>query len=295
MNTDAILTNYLHPDSEYLSPKFSLEPIQVIDTSVTRSEIIDLDQLGLNVFYWQSARKALRCIQDLKNNESRSTVRISTTTQSKYLSGCLTQTFPEGIQRAKSNQEPWDIFAADFGYENVHLSQESDIYDDAWAFSIDVACNFLSNKEKYYVTSLPKVLGSSFGAMVLTKNDAFFHDLDLSEEDLEKLHHIGGTLISETKQIGEVRVKNLDILYSALGDDFQKTLENFSTSFPGAGIFTYWREFDEVKFKALLQGHGVRGTSFFGSFAVILPIHQLLSENDLRYIAEITKHCIKFC
>jgi len=295
MNIELFLNNYLHPDLEYLSPKFSLEPIQVIDTSVSKSEIIDLSHLGLNVFYWQSARKALRCIQDLKNTESKPTVRISTTTQSDYLSSCLDQTFPEGIQRSKSNQESWDIFAADFGYENLHLSQESDVYDDAWSFSIDVACDFLSKKEKYYVTSLPKVFGSSFGAMVLTKNDSFFHDTDLSKESLEKLQHIGGTLILQTEQIGEVRIKNLDFISFALGNDFQKTLENCRTSFPGAGIFTYRREFDEVKFKVTLQGHGIRGTSFFGNNAVILPIHQLLSENDLRYIAEITKHCIEFC
>jgi hypothetical protein len=295
MNTNVILTNYLHPDSEYLSPKFSLEPIQVIHTADRKKEIFDLCEIGLNVFYWQSARKALRIIQDLKNTKSKSSIRISTTTQSKYLSGCLAQTFPEGIQRVKNGQESWDVFAADFGYENVLLSQESNIYDDAWSFSIDVACRFLSSTEKYYVTSLPKVLGSSFGAMVLTRDDQFFHDTDLSAKDLEKLNHIGGTLISETKQIGQARLSNLDMLFGALGDDFQKTLENYSSTFPGVGVFTYRREFEEVKFKTLLQGHGIRGTSFFGNNAVILPIHQLLSKNDLSYIAEITKHCIEFC
>lgn len=295
MNTEAVLTNYLHPDSEYLSPKFSLEPIHVIHTSDRKNKIFDLRELGLNVFYWQSARKALRRIQNLSNTESKPSVRISTTTQSVYLSGCLAQTFPEGIQRVKSSQESWDIFAADFGYQNVLLSQESNIYDDAWSFSIDVACTFLSNTEKYYVTSLPKVLGSSFGAMVLTRDNQFSHDTDLRAEDLEKLMHIGGTLFSEAKQIGQARVSNLDILCRALGDDFQKTLENYGTPFPGVGVFTYRREFEEVKFKALLQGHGIRGTSFFGNNAVILPIHQLLSESDLSYIAEITKHCIEFC
>jgi hypothetical protein len=295
MNADSFLNNYLHPDLEYLSPKFSLEPIQVIDTSVSKSEIIDLSQLGLSVFYWQSARKALRCIQDIKNTQSKPILKISTTTQSSYLSGCLTQIFPEGIQRTKSNQESWDIFAADFGYENVNLSEESDIYDDAWSFSVEVACKFLSKKERYYVTSLPKVIGSSFGAMVLTKNDGFFHDTDLSKEGLAKLQNIGDILIAEIEQIGKARITNLDFLSSALGDNFQMALENCRTSFPGAGVFTYQREFDEVKFKAMLQGHGIRGTSFFGNNAVILPIHQLLSEKDLRYIAEITKHCIDFC
>ena len=139
------------------------------------------------------------------------------------------------------------------------------------------------------------MLGSSFGAMVLTRDDQFFHDTDLSAKDLEKLNHIGGTFLSETKQIGQARLSNLDILFGALGDDFQKTLENYNSTFPGVGVFTYRREFEEVKFKTLLQGHGIRGTSFFGNNAVILPIHQLLSKNDLSYIAEITKHCIEFC
>jgi hypothetical protein len=295
MNTDLNLANYLHPDSEYLSPKFSLEPIQVIHTSDRRDEIFDLRETGLNVFYWQSARKALRRIQDRKNTELKPSVRISTTTQSLYLSGCLAQTFPEGIRRVKNNQESWDVFAADFGYQNVLLSQESDIYDDAWSFSLDVASSFLSKTEKYYVTSLPKVLGSSFGAMVLTRDDQFSHDPDLSAKELEKLNRIGVTLVSEAKQIGQARVRNLDVLFRALGDDFQMTLENHKTPFPGVGVFTYGREFDEVKFKMLLQAHGIRGTSFFGNNAVILPIHQLLSENDLGYIAEITKHCIEFC
>ena len=295
MNTDVILTNYLHPDSEYLSPKFSLEPIQVIHTSDRKNEIFDLREMGLNVFYWHSARKALRRIQDQKNTEPLPHVRISTTTQSVYLSGCLAQTFPEGIQRIKSAHVSWDVFAADFGYQNLPLSQESRIYDDAWSFSIDVASSFLSKIDRYYVTSLPKVLGSSFGAMVLTRDDQFSHDTDLSSKDVEKLNQVGDILISEAKQIGEARISNLDILLTALGDDFQKTLQNYSTDFPGAGVFTYRREFDEVKFKALLQSHGIRGTSFFGNNAVILPIHQNLGENELCYIAEITKHCIEFC
>jgi hypothetical protein len=295
MNTDLILSNYLHPDSEYLRPKFTLEPIQVIDTSVSNSEIIDLSELGLKVFYWKSARKALRHIQDLKNSDSKPVVRISTTTQSKYLSGCLAQTFLEGIKRTKNNEEPWDIFAADFGYENPPLSRESHIYDDAWSFSIEVACNFLLNKDTYYVTSLPKVIGSNFGAIVLTKNEAFFNDIDLISSDFEKLRHIGNTLISQARQIGQVRIKNLGVLSSALGRDFEKTLQDRSSIFPGAGVFTYRRDFDEVKFKELLQGHGVRGTSFFGNNAVILPIHQLLTDDDLRYIAKIAIHCLKFC
>lgn len=295
MNTDVILTNYLHPDSEYLSPKFSLEPIQVIHTSGRKNEIFNLREMGLSVFYWQSARKALRRIQDQKKTEPIQHVRICTTTQSVYLSGCLAQTFPEGIQRTKNTDVSWDVFAADFGYQNLLLSQESKIYDDAWSFSIDVASSFLSNVEKYYVTSLPKVLGSSFGAMVLTRDDQFTNDTDLSSKDVEKLNQIGGILFSEAKHIGEARMNNLDILLRALGDDFQKTLENYSTDFPGAGVFTYRREFDEVKFKALLQGHGIRGTSFFGNNAVILPIHQKLDENELSYIAEMTKHCIEFC
>lgn len=295
MNTDAILTNYLHPDLEYLSPKFSLEPIQVIDSSKRKLELLELSEFGVSVFYWKSARKALRFIRDLENNQAKRSVKISTTTQSNYLSGCLAETFPEGIKRVKNDQDSWDIFASDFGYENVSLSQESGIYDDAWSFSLDVALNFLSNDQKYYVTSLPKVLGSSFGAMVLTRNNSFFNDKDLSLSDLEKLNHIGVTLFSETEQIGQARVRNLEILYCALGNDFRKTMANWNSSFPGAGVFTYQRVFNEVKFKALLQDHGIRGTSFFGNNAVILPIHQLLSIDDIYYIAEITKHCLEFC
>ena len=286
---------FLEPIDKYLSPKFTLEPIQVIN--LTNQRILDIESHGGQIqhYYWKSARSALRSIFEFGNPQRSSKVKVCTSSQSDYLSSCINQTFEVGVSREKEDHEIWDIFAADFGYQNEVLSSDTRIYDDAWSFSMELANEFLNSEEKYYVTSLPKVIGSSYGALVLTRNSKFFSDKSLSQSEIVKVSKLSNKLFSEWEITSKIRFSNLEILGDLLGKDFSIFFANFKTNYPGAGVFKYYKPFNEREFKVRLQEKGVRGTSFFGNNAVILPIHQLLSENDLRYIAEITKHCIKFC
>jgi hypothetical protein len=282
---------FLNPHDEYCLPKITLEPIHVPEPKMleTKSE----KQLPYEIRIWSSARNALKTI--LQNKMQSYKVSINTTTESNYLTGCFNNLFDNGFERSKGNSPKWDIFAADFGFTNSKISNASIIYDDAWSFSIDVANNFLKNGGLYYVSSIPKIIGLPQGAIVLTKDLKLQNDSSLSEDELKKLQNYFSWFLVNYDDFAIKRRENYEILMQLLGFEFFDFMKDFQTTYPGAGVFGTNRKFDEVKFKQLLNKKGIRGTSFFGNNAVILPIHQYLTRNDLEYIAEIVINTMQDC
>lgn len=288
------LINFLHPSSHYLIPLYTLEPLQNIRITALTNEISLELPSNLQLNYWSSAREAIKFL--LKRYEhSKKTISISTTTQSRYLSSCLTEVTSKGISRDKRKQDKWDIFVADFGYENKNFSNDAIIYDDAWSFSLDVANDFILNGGQHYISSLPKIAGLGKGAVIISRKHSIFLPEAQDNETTTIMSKVTNDIISRYLEIANIRLQNLQRLTKNLSESFDFGMDEFVSKFPGAGIFASKSKFDESRFKELLQLHGVRGTSFFGNQKIILPIHQLLTDRDIDYISEITLHCIELC
>lgn len=288
------LENYLHPSSPDLIPMYTLEPLQNIRITSLEHEISSKLPSNLQLNYWSSARGAIKFL--LKNYEqAKETISISTTTQSPYLSGCLTEVTSKRIIRDKGINDKWDIFVADFGYENKKYSTDAIIYDDAWSFSIDVANSFILNGGKHYISSLPKIVGLGMGAVVISEKPSKLFPENQNNESATIMSKVTNDFIGTYQEVVNVRSRNLEKLTANLSKGFVFGMGEFTSKFPGTGIFESKYKFDEVRFKKMLQLHGIRGTSFFGNQKIILPIHQLLTESDLDYISEITLHCIELC
>jgi hypothetical protein len=282
---------FLNPQGEYCLPRITLEPIHVPELKMLETK--SKKQLPYEIRIWSSARNALKTI--VQNKMQNCKVSINTTTESNYLTGCFNNLFDNGFERSKGSSPKWDIFASDFGFTNSKISNASIIYDDAWSFNIEVASDFLQNGGLYYVSSIPKIIGLPHGAVVLTKDLKFQNDSSLSENELQKLECYFSWFLVNYDDLAIRRRENYEILLRLLGDEFFDFMKDFQTAYPGAGVFGANRKFDELKFKQLLNKKGIRGTSFFGNNAVILPIHQHLTRNDLEYIAEIVINSMQGC
>lgn len=284
---------FLNSDNQYCLPKITLEPIHTPDPLLLASKPESIITIPFEIRMWSSVREALKSI--INNRIPNSEVSIATTTQSSYLTSCFENLFDKGIGRSKKSTNRWDIFAADFGYQNLEISSSAIIYDDAWSFDIDVANNFLHSGGMYYISSIPKIIGLPFGAIVLTRDLTFQNDPALSDNILVKLDNYFSWFLLDYHKFAIKRKENYEILNQLLGIEFYEFMNSYQTDFPGVGVFGVRRKFDEIEFKSLLQKNGVRGTSFFGNNAIILPIHQNLSRIELEYIAEVSVSIVKKC
>ena len=291
---NSYLKNYLHPSLTYLTPLYTLEPLRHRNVSLLKIKPNYFFPENLKITYWDSARQAIKYLLNYVDQPV-DTISIATTTQSNYLSSCLAEVSLKKITRTKNQDSKWDIFAADFGYENRNYSNEAHIYDDAWSFSLDVANNFILNGGKHYVSSLPKIAGLMQGAILVSDPNCTYVDKVAINKSTEKLESLTIEFLNEYENIVDVRLRNLERLKLNLTPTFKFGMSDFSSKFPGVGVFTALKQFDEVGFKKILQNHGIRGTSFFGNNGIILPIHQMLQENDIDFISEVVLHCIEMC
>ena len=284
---------FLYSNDQHCLPNITLEPIHTPDPLLLASKPESVITMPFEIRIWSSVREALKSI--MNNRVPSSEVSIATTTQSNYLTSCFKNLFDKGFDRSKKSNNKWDIFAADFGYQNLEVSSSAIIYDDAWSFNINVAKNFLQSGGLYYISSIPKVIGLPFGAIVLTRDLTLQNDPTLSDDILVKLNNYFLWFLLDYHNFAIKRKENSEILTQLLGIEFYEFMKIYQTDFPGAGVFGVKRQFDEVKFKLLLQRNGVRGTSFFGNNAIILPIHQNLLRCELEYIAEVSISMVKKC
>lgn len=284
---------FLYSSDQYCLPKITLEPIHTPDPLLLASTPESIITFPFEIRIWSSVREALKSM--INNRIPNSEVSIATTTQSSYLTSCFKNLFDKGFSRSKKIANRWDIFAADFGYQNLEISSSAIIYDDAWSFDIEVANNFLHSGGMYYVSSIPKTIGLPFGAIVLTRDSKLKNDPTLSDEILVKLNNYFSWFLLDYHKFAIKRKENYEILIQLLGNEFYDFMNIYKTDFPGVGVFGVRRKFNEVLFKLMLQKNGVRGTSFFGNNAILLPIHQNLSRIELEYIAELSVSIVKKC
>ena len=182
------------------------------------------------------------------------------------------------------------MFICDFGF--AELTNDNEVIDDAWSFDLVRAITHLENGSKIYLASLTKSFGMPFGSMVIA------HKSKLLQSDLEEHQQL--FLIQEMgrsdwdfNQISERRRYLMEILLLGL-QDVGSNYFDFVPEFPGAAVIKLKSKFDEVEFKTLLNLHGIRGTSYFGNQAIVVPCHQGIDENDVQIMIEIIKHVCNY-
>lgn len=299
------MINLKHYSNSWLFPRITLEPIAYWGTHISKNSVIQgnfsvLDyfkNLGLRLSFGSSARKSIKSLLD--DNQVRHCDAL-TTSRSNYLSSCLRDNSNLKINLNDKTLEVSNchLFVLDFGFyreQDFQTPPQEAVIDDAWSLNLELIQNLLTATVNHYVVSLPKVLGTPFGSLVICNNKCIVsHDpLDRSEKDF--LLQNFNQFMSSYQILKEKRQENYNHLISKLEPyGFKEFFGlNGSAIFPGACVIKSEIQFNEKIFKRELQNFGVRGTSFFGNQAVILPCHQGLSTFDSEYIIEATKKSIE--
>lgn len=278
------MTRFVRPLDNYLARPITLEPIRTywINDAQAESSSITFGTIS----FWSNARSALAyAVSQIKSNGA--TISYSTTSGSRYLSSCVSESIPHLYNTLDFAETNRDLFVADFGYRNSFGDSVSKIYDDAWSLDLEKAQDFLSHGGRHYISSLPKVLGLPFGGIMISNSSEVPVGGNLEPGLLEDIQALFWSQLPQLGYFQEMNAVNRSILIeNHLGPHgFRDYFESgFSKS--GVSVLSSPSNFDEKKFKARLQDLGVRGTAFFGNNAVILPSHYLLSESDIAFVAD---------
>lgn len=278
---------FIFSQNQYLMPTITLEPLNGYnhfqETSMNYFEN-EMADYGIKLEVFDSARSILGELQRVIWNNS--VVKVSTSTNSNYLSGCVTDTFgAQNIERVKSHA---DIFISDFGYYDVERTFGCIAIDDAWSFNLEKVMRFFKNNGRFYVTSLPKLFGIPFGGLLLSSEHSLKSNLSENKRDI-LLNHLNCEYQRITKY-RKIREENFFTLSESLKSiGFEPFFDLRSSGFPSVGIFRAPEVFNEYRFKELINSWGIRTTSFFGNQGIILPIHHKLTKSELDYIFEATR------
>lgn len=250
------------------------------------SNFIDFSKF--NVYWFSSSRQFLRTYFDSAVKKSVSGLKIANYSNSRYLSSCISEIFPNVSLNCSENDN--NLFICDFGYAG--LAESNEVIDDAWSFDLVRASEHLANGCKVYVTSLTKSFGMPFGSMVIAHKNIILQSDLLEHQRLFLMQEIGEMYL-EFEQVSKRRRDTLETLLRGL-QEIGSNYFGFVPEFPGAAVIKLISNFDEVAFKKLLNLHGIRGTSYFGNQAIVIPCHQNLDESDANIMIEIIKHIHRY-
>jgi hypothetical protein len=285
------------PVDSNLFPKVSLEPNAHFLKSAsqkTAAEQTLLDsELSFTIF--SRARVALKRTVDLGwQPGDQGPLRVTTHSGSGYLSSCVTEVLPE-ILMGEPSLDSRNIYVSDFGFGSPDSSPDGTfkIWDDAWSLDLFSAESFFKRGGKYYISSLPKIFGFPLGGLLIYPRGQEAPPSDLPPEILGSLITNFLQEVERLPQIGSHRRTNISLVKRFL-PDWTAPMENDirDRKMPGVLIMKPPVRFDEVEFKALINSHGVRTTSFFGNQAVLVPIHQDLNEESLEITCGLIAHCV---
>lgn len=247
-----------------------------------------IDFSKFNVYWFSSSRQFLRTYFDSAVKKSISGLKIANYSNSRYLTSCISEIFPNfSLNRSKDNNH---LFICDFGYAGLAVSNE--VIDDAWSFDLVRASEHLANGCKVYVTSLTKSFGMPFGSMAIAHKSEILQSDLLEHQRLFLMREIDEMYL-EYEQVSKRRRDTLETLLHGL-HEIGSNYFGFVPKFPGAAVIKLMSNFDEVAFKKLLNLHGIRGTSYFGNQAIVIPCHQSLDESDANIMIEIIKHIHRY-
>lgn len=285
--------------NRYLFPSITLEPIGFNEILKRKETLLDERQLsikkGLRLSFYQSARHA---IKEIYSCFEKGEVEYYTTSRSTYVSSCLTNIKGLNLKFDIQGSESRDsMYILDFGYyryQDLENLTKSLIIDDAWSFNNEIIDKVTHSSQAHYVTSMPKIMGTPFGSIVICSEMCKLNHNKLDREFHTYLENSMQNFLIKYEQIQEARNSNLSYFINGLANEGLTLFfdNNYNSDLPGAAIFKSKRRFDEKKFKSELQNFGVRGTSFFGNQSIVLPCHQNLSEFDLDYIISATAKSI---
>lgn len=239
------------------------------------------------------ARSALRVALEYYNLKQDDVVTILTTSGNFYISSCVTKVVESVClwNREITDKTKVLLVVHEFGYPYANLKNLKKynlpiIEDCAYAFF--TKDNQMESVGDFVVYSLPKAFPMQMGG-ILKSN---IGEIDYVEDEPVRnyiLNHLA-TLISKIDSIKSTRLSKWHLIADGLCELGGKPWNFVDGVVPGVMLF-YWNEdMNYPRLKEFMQYHGVESSVFYGRNAFFIPVHHLLTDDEINYMLSLLSY-----
>jgi len=291
---------------EYLRPVYRISPFRTDDVSKNHI-LFNADNTKFKnylndrfperkIIVTENGREAIGKALRLLNLNKDDVVTIFTTTNSFYISGCVTKEIEKYCKWSREIEKNTKVLLVnhEFGF----CSQEMEYYKSL-GFPIieDFAHSFVSNSIKndagkygnFLIFSLSKFFPIQVGGVLIYNNEY----KTISENNIYDtyIQNIVSKYIDEINEIKIKRIENYNYyveLFSKIDiKPFFKLTEN---DCPGVFCFRVPESINLNDMKNFINSNGIESSVFYGENAYFIPCHQNLKKQDVEYIFEAIKY-----
>lgn len=228
-----------------------------------------------------SATAALDIVLTQLSLKSDDEVWIETTSNNKYISGCVTRTIEKHCKwsRRQGPKTAAVLVNHEFGHVYPKVGQLKKL---GYPIIEDAAYSMFSGSDEglvgsvgdYAVYSLAKMFPMQCGGILVDKSGTLASDVQADFASFLKCNY--RFYIPQRANIVDTRVQNHCLLADKLAKfGFKPRFEANQHEVPGAFVFTA-HGFDLEGMKRFLLAQGIECTVFYGEEAFVLPCHQSL-------------------
>lgn len=218
---------------------------------------------------------------------SESMVTIITTSQNKYVSGCVTQSIEKVCKwnREISVETSALLLIHEFG---KRIENSRDYYQLGLPIIEDFAHGFLERppatcQADFIIYSFPKYFPIQYGGILLTK-EPLYTDYQINANVRDYLKKVISNHIDHVEDYRQQRKKNHQYLSEKLCElDCLNRFEWLEDETPSAFIFTVPEHINVIELKVFMHKQGIESSVFYGERAFFIPLHHRLSCVDLDY------------
>jgi hypothetical protein len=290
---------FINPDP-YYTPRISIGPFSLksIANNVTSKNRDSLNCLGSNLLYTISGKDAIRFALEYLQVKSTDVVGIVTSSGNSYVSKCVTETISE--------YSPWIMYDVGSEIDFLFIIHEFGSLMPLTSMQLfremgvpivnDFAYSFLSLFEtaredfrsEINISSFPKCFNVNFGGVlsvptsiedpqVISSSEAIFEKLSLD--------------LSASAIYGNIdkRKLNRDFYRKELLSYGYKVVWNEDEICPGVCMIEPLNPTNLQNLKLFLQRNGIESSVFYGQEKFFVPVHQLMTLNELEYVCFMIK------
>ena len=286
---------FVNPDP-YYTPKISIGPFSLkIDNLKTSEKNLDFFKcIGQNLLFTNSGKEAIRlALKQLKAEENH-VVGIVTSSGNSYVSKCVTETITE-FCLWKMYQEGTNVdilfVIHEFGelvsnemMENLRKLDIPIVND----FAYSILSLFSSSREDFSreinISSFPKSFNINFGGVVSMPTSIEDELIKESSDIIYKKLSLD-TSINAIRENIRARKRNREYYRKVLPKLGYRVVWDDDNICPGVCMVEPNIPSDLPRLKTFLQRNGIESSVFYGENKFFVPVHHLMTQNELEYVA----------
>lgn len=302
-----ILTNGFIIDApEHLLPSYRISPFLTVDSYqnkiAKKTNELDIEEylsnrfLEKDILLTNNGRGALEAALIMLDLKADDIVTIFTTTNSFYISGCVTNEIEKYCKWSRNIEKNTKVILVnhEFGFCSQEMKKYAALgYPIIEDFAHSFVSDSIDNNTGYYSDFLVFSFSKYFpiqigGALAYNKK---FQNKYVEEKSLSSyINNVTTNYINSISNIKSKKIENYHYyleLFSTLGLAPYFNLEK--NDCPAVFCFKVPKQINLNKMKIFLNSNGIESSVLYGENAYFLPCHQNIEKNDIEYIYTVVK------